>query len=163
ESPAAAGSATTGAWRSRMAAWSRPAGGGPKARPPPPRARRPAHPAAAAPGGAGRRGSAPRRATARSSPRRRAAGGWDWPAGGGGGRGGGGGAAGGGEVAAQAREVLVEAAVGAGRELDLGEERGERLRRALDGAQHVEALDVAGALPDGVERRFAVEARQAPL
>ena len=35
--------------------------------------------------------------------------------------------------------------------------------RALDGAQHIERHDVAGALPDGVDRRLAIEQREAAL
>ena len=46
---------------------------------------------------------------------------------------------------------------------DLGEEHLERARRARQRAQHVEAHDVARALPDRGERRLAVEARHARL
>ena len=49
----------------------------------------------------------------------------------------------------------------AARRLHFGEERLHRLRRAHHAAQHVEAVDVAGALPDRVERHLAVEPRHA--
>ena len=54
----------------------------------------------------------------------------------------------------------VVAAVGAARRGELVDERGGR--RGLDGerAEHIEANDVAGPLPDGVERRLAVQPRE---
>ena len=42
---------------------------------------------------------------------------------------------------------------------DFGEIGFERLRRALDRAGDVEALDIAAPLPDRVDRRLAIEAR----
>ena len=48
-------------------------------------------------------------------------------------------------------------------ELDLGEHGVERLRRPPRRPQHVERVHVAGALPERVQRRLAVEPRQAGL
>ncbi len=68
-----------------------------------------------------------------------------------------------GELAAQLGDGGVEPGVRAGGELDLGEQRLEALGLARDRAQHVERVDVAGALPDRVDRALAVEARQDAL
>ncbi len=54
--------------------------------------------------------------------------------------------------------VGVQAPVGAGGLLDLGEERVERLGGAGEGAQRVEANDVARAFPDRGQRLLAVAA-----
>ena len=68
-----------------------------------------------------------------------------------------------GELVAQRGRGGVEARVGAGGLVDLGEEGLERLRPADHRPQHVEALDVARALPDRVQRRLAIEARHPRL
>ena len=53
-----------------------------------------------------------------------------------------------GELAAQVGDGGVEPRVGAGGEVDLGEQRVEALGLARDRAEDVERVDVAGALPD---------------
>ena len=69
-------------------------------------------------------------------------------------------------VAEQRERVVdgpVEAAVRAAGGADLGDPRLQHLRLAAEGAQHVEGVDVARALPDRVERRLAEHQRQAGL
>ena len=68
-----------------------------------------------------------------------------------------------GELVLELRHARVEARVGALRLLDLGQEHLERAGRTCQGAQHVEAHDVARALPDRGQRRLAVEARHPRL
>ena len=55
----------------------------------------------------------------------------------------------------------VQAGVAAPGPADLGDPGVEHLGLAAEGAQHVERVDVAGALPDRVQRRLAVEQRHA--
>ena len=69
-------------------------------------------------------------------------------------------------VAEQRERVVdgaVQPAVRAARSADLGDPRLQHLRLAAEGAQHVEGVDVARALPDRVERRLAEHQRQARL
>ena len=68
-----------------------------------------------------------------------------------------------GELLAQGVGPGVETAVGPAGRLDLGEQGLGGLRLPGDGAQHVQALDVARPFPDRVQGRLAVQARQAPL
>jgi hypothetical protein len=62
-----------------------------------------------------------------------------------------------------ALDRVVEPAVRPAGELDLGAHRGQRVRRAAHRPQHVEGDDVARALPDGVQRRLAVQPRETRL
>ena len=68
-----------------------------------------------------------------------------------------------GELLAQGRGRRVEAGVGPGGLIDLGEEGIGGLGAADHRPQHVEALDVARALPDRVQRRLAIQARHPRL
>ena len=112
--------------------------------------RRPAQNASATAGGAVRTSSEAWKATARSSTARRASHCASSPA-----------------SSAQRRrqrvEVGVEPRVAAAGELALGEEGGQALGLARQRAQDVEAHDVAGALPDAVQRRVAQQLRHRAL
>src|SRR5690242_18027061 len=63
------------------------------------------------------------------------------------------------ELALQLGDRAVEAGV-PGRELDLREVSGHRVRLPPHGAKDVKRVDVARALPDRVQGRFAVQARE---
>ena len=60
-------------------------------------------------------------------------------------------------------EPNAETAIGTSGQMELVEEGVEAVRRAGEGAQHVQALDVSAALPDREHRRLAVEAREDAL
>ena len=130
-----------------MASKSTPAGSVPYSRPPSP-ASREAQKASATAGGALRTSSEPCRHSAIASTTRRAR---DSSV------------AGSANCCLQGVHARVQARVGAVGQLDLGEEHLERARRARQRAQHVEAHDVARALPDRGQRRLAVQARHARL
>ena len=57
-------------------------------------------------------------------------------------------------------ELGVEVRVQVQRRFQFGQQRQAGLRLALQRAQHVQALDVAAAFPDRIERRLPVQARQ---
>ncbi len=68
-----------------------------------------------------------------------------------------------GEVALELGGSGVQAGIGAKGGGDLRLQRGDGLRLLRQDAQHVQCVDVAGALPDGVEGSLAVEPRQDAL
>ena len=125
-----------------IASASTPGGSVPKARPPPPR--RPAQNASATAGGAWRRSRLACSATARSSTTARA-------------RHCGSSSPSAATRGADAIQVGVEARVGAGGELALGQEGGQALGLPRHRAQDVERDDVARALPDRADLDVAVE------
>ena len=63
------------------------------------------------------------------------------------------------KVCLQRRDMRIERGVFAARLADLLEIGLQRIRRLLDRAQHVEALHVAAAFPDRVDRRLAIKPR----
>ena len=67
------------------------------------------------------------------------------------------------ERAGKRRDVASSRALPPRASAELGEQRVDRRGLALRGAQHVEAHHVAGAFPDRIERRFAIERAAAAL